>query len=262
MSKITATILTYNEEHRIAQCLESLRDIADEIIVIDSMSTDATVDICREYGCKITRRKFAGYGAQRQYATSLAGNSYVLSIDADEVLSPALRMSLMKLKAEGFNHRVYSFSRLNFYCGQPVKHCGWYPDYQIRLFDKRYANWNLRDVREKVIFRDTVRPEPVDGDILHYRCATPRQFALTERRHAVIRARVLAAREEKIGPLSPLFAAIVDYIRCYIRQGGILDGPEGRAISRERFRSALLSHRLARRLLKKQKNNSVNEDNT
>ena len=144
MSKISATIITFNEEKHIARCIESLRDIADEIIVVDSFSTDRTVEICETLGCKVTRRKMKGYGAQRQYATSLTCHNYVLSIDADEELSPALRATLIKLKHENFNHRGYSFARLNFYCGTPVKHCGWYPDIQVRLFDKRYANWNLQ----------------------------------------------------------------------------------------------------------------------
>lgn len=165
MNKISATILTYNEGRRIEACLQSLRDIADEIIVVDSYSTDNTLDICRRYGCKISQRRLAGFGAQRQYATSLTTHSYVLAVDADEVLSPALRQSLMALKSEKIEHRVYAVSRLNFFCGYAVKHCGWYPDLQIRLFDKRYANWNLRDVHERVIFRDSVRPQRLSGDL-------------------------------------------------------------------------------------------------
>ena len=139
MTKISATILTYNEVGSIEGCLESLRDIADEIIVVDSGSTDSTLDICRRYGCKISQRELAGFGAQRQYATSLTTHSYVLAIDADEELSPALRRSLIELKTQGLTHRVYAFSRLNFYCGFAVRHCGWYPDTQIRLFDRRTA---------------------------------------------------------------------------------------------------------------------------
>ena len=122
MTKISATILTYNEVGSIEGCLESLRDIADEIIVVDSGSTDSTLDICRRYGCKISQRELAGFGAQRQYATSLTTHSYVLAIDADEELSPALRRSLIELKTQGLTHRVYAFSRLNFYCGFAVRH--------------------------------------------------------------------------------------------------------------------------------------------
>lgn len=250
MGKITVTILTYNEERRIKACLDSLREIADEVIVVDSFSTDRTLDICHDYGCRISQRQLAGYGAQRQYATSLASNSYVLSIDADEVLSPALRNSLIKLKREGFTHRVYSFSRLNFYCGIPVKGCGWYPDTQIRLFDKRYANWNLHDVEEKVIFRDTVKPSPVDGDILHYRCETQKEYDITEKNHSMIRAKVLATQNSSINTLKPLFEGVKSYLKCLIFERGIFDGRAGRAIALSRYRSTCTAYKEARKILK------------
>lgn len=250
MDKISATIIAYNEEKRIGACLESLRDVADEIIVVDSFSTDRTVEICREMGCRVVQRRFDGFGAQRQYATSLTTNRYVLSIDADEVLSPALRQSLRKLCAEGFNHRVYSISRLNFYCGLPVKHCGWYPDVNIRLFDKRYANWNLRDVGEKVIFRDSVRPEPIDGDILHYRCDTPEQYRAVMRNHAAIRARVIAASDCRLTPLSPVVHGIRAFWHTFVTGGGMFEGNVGREISREAFRAEYLAYSTAKRNLK------------
>lgn len=259
MASISATILTYNEEKRIGSCLESLRDIADEIIVIDSFSKDATLDICRQYGCNITQRRLSGYGAQRQYATSLTSHSYVLSIDADEVLSPALRASLINLKSQGFAHRVYAFSRLNFYCGQPVRHCGLYPDTQIRLFDKRYANWNLHDVSEKVIFRDTVRPESVDGDILHYLCDTPEEFSITENHHAAIRAKVLATKNDAINPIKPYIEGVKAFVGCYLKQGGVLDGRIGNAISRERYKSTLLAYKVARHIMSAHNENRSHE---
>ena len=221
MVKLSATILAYNEEKRIGACLESLCGVADEIIVVDSYSTDRTVEICVQYGCRITRRLFDGFGAQRQYATS------------------------------GFSHRVYNVSRLNFYCGMPVKHCGWYPDLQIRLFDKRYANWNLRDVAEKVIFRDSVKPELIDGDILHYRCDTKEQYADVSRRHAAMKARVLAVNKEKIGPLSPFMHGMKAFWHTYITEGGILEGSVGREIAAAHYRSELLAYSAAKALSKK-----------
>lgn len=251
MVNISATILAYNEERRMAACLESLRGVADEIIVVDSYSTDRTVEICREYGCRITQRKFDGFGAQRQYATSLTSHQYVLSIDADEVLSPALQESIKRLKEEGFRHRVYNVSRLNFYCGIPVKRCGWYPDLQIRLFDKRYANWNLRDVAEKVIFRDSVRPELLDGDILHYRCDTKKQYEDVTRHHAAIKARVLAVGDEKIGMFSPFIHGLKAFWHTYITEGGILEGDVGREIAFAHYRSELLAYSAAKAILNK-----------
>lgn len=251
MRHISATIITFNEEHRIEACLESLKGIADEIIVVDSFSTDRTAEICASHGCKVVKREFPGYGAQRQFATSLTTYSYVLSIDADEVLSPALRMSIKKLKETGFDHRVYKMPRLNFYCGQPVKHCGWYPDLQIRLFDKRYANWNLRDVSERVIFPDTLRPEMIDGDILHYRCSTPEEYRQVQTRHAAITGKVLSAHLESVPAITPYIKGIKAFLDCYINKGAILDGAEGRAISREQYRSTFIAYNMARRTLKK-----------
>ena len=252
MVKISATIIALNEEKRIGACLESLQGVADEIVVVDSFSTDRTVEICHEHGCQVTQRHFDGFGAQRQYATSLTTHQYVLSIDADEVLSPALREALLKLKKDGFNHRVYAISRLNFYCGYPVKHCGWYPDYQIRLFDKRYANWNLRDVAEKVIFRDSVRPEKVDGDILHYRCDNREQFQKVTFNHASIKARVLAASPESISLLSPMLHGLRAFWHTYITEGGIMEGEAGREIANESYRAEYIAYCAAKKL--KQKN--------
>lgn len=248
MDKITATIIALNEQSRIGECLESLREVADEIIVVDSFSTDDTVKICTDHGCRVTQRRFDGFGAQRQYATSLATHRFILSIDADEVLSPALRESIIRLKEQGFAHRVYSMSRLNFYCGYPVRHCGWYPDPQIRLFDKRYANWNLHDVGEKVIFRDSVRPEPIDGDILHYRCDTREQFMAVTRSHATIKARVLAARAEQISPLAPMVRGLRAWWHTYITKGGIFEGTVGHEIAAESYRSEYLAYSAAKKL--------------
>ena len=250
MEPLSATIITFNEEANIERCLNSLVGVVSEIIVVDSHSTDATLDICRRYGCRITVRYFEGFGSQRQYATGLTTSRHVLSIDADEVLSPALRESILALKEKGFEHRVYSISRLNFYCGYPVKHCGWYPDCQIRLFDKRYATWNLRDVAEKVIFRDSVRPELLDGDILHYRCDTPEQYRKVVRNHAGIKARVLAAAPDEIPLLSPVAHGLKAFWDIFINHGGILEGKIGREIARESYVSEYLAYRAAQKLKK------------
>lgn len=258
--KISATVLTFNEEQRIGACLESLREVADEIIVVDSYSTDSTLDICRQYGCRISKRRLAGFGAQRQYATSLTTHPYVLAIDADEVLSPALRQNLIALKEKGFTHRVYAFSRLNFYCGFAVHHCGWYPDRQIRLFDKRYANWNLRDVHERVIFRDSVRPEPVEGDILHYRCSLPQEYSAKLMAQAAIKASVLAAERHSISPLAPAWQGLRSFLQIYLFNGGLLDGAIGRRISGAHFRATRAAFAKARKIKAKTTKSDTREN--
>ncbi len=254
MPKISATILTYNEERRIEACLESLRGIADEIIIVDSFSTDTTLDICRRYGCRISQRKLTGFGAQRQYATSLTTHPYVLAIDADEVLSPTLRTSLLRLKEHDFAHRVYSISRLNFFCGYAVKHCGWYPDRQIRLFDKRYANWNLHDVHEKVIFRDSVAPEPLDGDLLHYRCDTLMEYSRKQMKLSEVKTNRLINQKENISIIQPAIKGLRAFIGTYFREGGILDGSVGFTISRQDYFKERNAYAHARRHRKRNKN--------
>ncbi len=246
MEKISATIITYNEARRIEACLDSLEGVVDEIVVVDSFSTDGTPEICRARGCKVTSRKFTGYGIQRQYATSLASHRYVLTLDADEVLSPALRRSIMRLREHGPAHRVYSLSRLNFFCGNPVHHCGWYPDLHIRLFDKRFANWNLSDVGERVEVPAGVTPAMLEGDILHYRCSSVREFRSIQNRHAAIASRS-SRLPRPYGFATPWLRGLGRMLRCYLLEGGMFDGAAGRAIARQRLNSTLLAYKLARR---------------
>ena len=241
---ISVTIIAYNEARRIEACLKSVAPVADEIIVVDSHSTDDTAAICRRYGARISCRRFSGYGAQRQFATSLASHSYVLSIDADEVLSPALQQSILKIKETGFTHRVYGMTRLNFYCGRPVRHCGWYPDMQVRLFDKRYANWNLRGVGERVIFPEALCPETLEGDILHYRCTTPQEYKAVELRHAALASRSI---EGRVPFYAPFIKGAQAFLRMYLGCGAIFDGREGREISRVSYLSTYTAYNIARR---------------
>lgn len=250
MSKLSATILTHNEASHIEACLDSLRQVADEIVVVDSFSTDSTVQICQAHGCKVTQRRMTGFGAQRQYATSLTSHPYVLALDADEALSPALRNSILELKSQGFGHRGYKMPRLNFFCGYAVKHAGWYPDHQVRLFDKRYASWSLSEINEEVIFRDDVRPQLLEGDILHFRCSTRTEFQIRSIRQAEIRAARLATSPEKVGLWRPTFEGLRHFFNSYIAGRGILDGAIGFAISRQHYLSTRHAYKKARKLQK------------
>ena len=250
MSLISATIIARNEELTIGQCIRSLDGIADEVVVVvDDSSTDRTAEISRSLGCHVVLRKFQGFGAQRQFATSLANYRYILSLDADEVLSPCLRENLLKEKERGLPHRVYRFSRMNFYCGTPVLHCGWYPDYQVRLFNKSYAQWNLGDVFEKVVFPRSHRPEMIEGDILHYRCDNPGEYHAKVMGHAVIGARVIASTRRCVPAYLPVVKGIKSWLECYLLRAGFMDGRCGRAISREEFLSTRAAYSLARKQL-------------
>lgn len=250
MMPITATIITHNEEHNIERCLNALIGVADEIVVVDSNSTDATVEICSRYGCRIVKRAFSGYGSQRQYATSLATHRYILSIDADEVVTEELRLAILRLKESGEldRHRMYGLEMVSYVCGQPMNYSGFEPHHEVRLFDKRYATWDLRDVGERVSHSDSVIPAKLPGCVNHYRCNSFDELRAKELRHAAIRARVLAAREKGIGFLTPRVKALGAFLSCHFRQRALLDGAAGRRIAALRYSSTLAAYRDARRL--------------
>lgn len=178
----------------------------------------------------------------------------MLSIDADEVLSANLRQSLIQLKADGFSHRMYCFRVVNFICGKPVVHSGLQPDMQIRLFDKRYANWDLLDVGERLTYTGSVVPAPLEGDMYHFRCNEYGEYHIKEIRHAELRGRLMA--EAGINAPMPMqwLRAACAYVRCQLRDGAILDGETGRRIALTRFRSTITAYRTARRIIKKDKN--------
>ncbi len=253
MELISATIITRNEEKKLERCLNALQGVADEIIVVDSYSVDRTLEICQRYGCKITQRQFQGFGSQRQYAIGLASHNYILSVDADEVISEELREKIIELKKSGFDHRVYSVMIQNYFCGNPVHHSGYEREAQVRLFNKRYANWNLRDFSDKVSFSDSVNPSLLPGTIHHYRCASLEEFYRKENRLAALKARVLAASGKSIGSLSPLMHATWEYLCCQIRHLAWLDGKSGITIANRRSYTTYQAYRMARHIQQEQK---------
>lgn len=252
MKKISATIITLNEEANIERCLNSLSGVVDEIIVVDSGSTDATVDICRRYGCHISERPFSGYGSQRQYASTLASHSYILAIDADEVLSEELRNSILELRKESsqesdsFRHRVYSFEVAEYYWGTMVRQTAIDSKPKIRLFNKRYAQWNLLDIGETVTFSEALRPELLRGKLLHYRANSLEEFREKESLRARLNGAALAAKRDHISSLAPGWTWLRTYLRMMISRKALAEGPTGRTIARVVADSARDAVRIAR----------------
>ncbi|MDE6301712.1 MAG: glycosyltransferase family 2 protein [Muribaculaceae bacterium] len=249
MELISATIITRNEEANLDRCLNALQGVADEIVVVDSYSTDRSVEICERYGCKVTRREFAGFGSQRQFATGLTTHSYVLSIDADEVLDEQLRAHIIEMKKEGFKHRVYDIEVQNYFCGQPLGHSGFNPTRHVRLFNKRYANWNLRDVSDKISYPDGVMPASLEGAIHHYRCASLKEFYRKENRLAALESQIIAAAHQSVGFLTPALKGMKAYMKCMIGQSAWLDGKAGLKIARRRAATAYQAWRMARHMI-------------
>ncbi|MEK6565704.1 MAG: glycosyltransferase family 2 protein, partial [Bacteroidota bacterium] len=134
MTRLSVVIITHNEEQNIARCLESIRGVADEIVVVDSFSTDKTRAICQKHGARFIRHKFEGHIEQKNFAMRQAKSPYILSLDADEALSPELRQSILDVK-NNWASDGYRINRLTNYCGAWIRHCGWYPDTKLRLLD-------------------------------------------------------------------------------------------------------------------------------
>ena len=249
MEQLSVAIITRNEERNLERCLNALQGVADEIVVVDSYSTDGTVDICRRYGCKVTLREFQGFGSQRQYAVGLTTHKYVLCIDAAEVIDETLRRHIMALKETGFEHREYKITIQNYFCGEPLSHSGYEPGECVRLFNKRYANWDLRDVSDKVSYPDGVMAESMPGAIHHYRCSTLDEFFRKENRIASLEAGILAARERSISALTPRLMAAWQYVKSHVVHYAWMDGSRGFTIARRRAKTTYEAYRMARHLI-------------
>ena len=168
MNQLTAVIITFNEERNIARCLQSIHTIADEVVVVDSLSTDRTQEICEQFGVRFVSHAWEGYAMQKNYAHTLASHDLILSMDADEALSEELIASIAEVKKQNVEHKVFSMNRLMNYCGTWIHHGGWYPETKIRIFDRRYAEWENLKVHEVLNYPADFEVVHLKGDILHY----------------------------------------------------------------------------------------------
>jgi glycosyltransferase involved in cell wall biosynthesis len=226
MHKISAVIITYNEESFIERCLVSISDVVDEIIVVDSFSTDSTEDICKRFNVKFVKNSFGGFRDQKNFALSLASNKYILSIDADEVLSDNLRKSILSLK-ENLDADGYLFNRLSNFCGQWIKHSGWYPDRQLRLFSKEKGKWGGYNVHEKIEMEADSVIRRVKGDLLHWPCSSTSDYSEKMEKYSDIAAFELHMAGKRSNIIKPAFHMAWRFFVTYIVRGGFLDGSNG-----------------------------------
>jgi glycosyltransferase involved in cell wall biosynthesis len=227
--RISVCIITGNEEKKIRDCLESVR-WADEIVVVDSRSTDATVDICREFTDRIIIRDFPGHIEQKNFAVDAAAHPWILSLDADERVSGALREEIETLRDSGRLEEAdgYRLPRLVNYGGRWVRHCGWYPGYKIRLFRRDKGRWGGVNPHDRVACSGTVRT--LKGDILHYSFDGVSDHLKTIDFFTGISAGELYKKGKKSGVVSLLFRPVWSFFRMYFLQLGFLDGRTGLTI--------------------------------
>ena len=230
--KISGVVITLNEEDNIERCLRSMEGIVDEIVVVDSFSTDRTEELCKQFDVNFIQNEFGGMSQQKQFASSHAKYDFVLSLDADEALSDKLRESLLDLKNNGVDHKAYSMNRLTSYCGKWIHHSGWYPDRKVRFFDRHHARFGGENPHDKVIPNDGVKVKRINGDILHYSFPTIKSHAETANKFSEIAAKEAVKKGRKINiVLHIILNPIWTFFNRYIIRLGILDGLEGLIIS-------------------------------
>ena len=226
MTKISAVIITLNEEKNIDRCLRSLKGIADELVIVDSFSTDKTVEIAEKYGAKIIQQSFLGYKEQKNFATAQASNNWVLSLDADEALSPELQQSIMREK-EQLQSDAYRFARLTYYCGKWIKHSGWYPDKKIRLYDRTKGQWEGEKVHEYWEPQNQKPPGELKGNLLHYSFYTINDHILQINKFTELSAKENVEKGKNYGLLTIMVTPLWSFFVNYIFRLGFLDGHKG-----------------------------------
>lgn len=223
--KISATVITLNEQRHIRQCLESLQGIADEMIVVDSGSQDATLEIAAQLGAKTFVREWTNYADQKNFASSLAQYEWILSLDADECLSSSLRQDILQAKQTKTRAAGFEFPRKAFYLGRWIEHSGWYPDHKRRLFLKDKAQWEGRFVHEALRVDGPVAR--LRGDLLHYSCESISEHLRTLDRYTTLAAEDLWHRHRRSSPMALLGSTLTAFVKTYCLKQGFRDGTQG-----------------------------------
>lgn len=248
--KISAVIITFNEEDNIRAACESVA-WADETLVVDSESTDATREIAGSCGAKVLVNKWPGFAAQKQFATEAAENDLVFSLDADERVSPELESSIAALRRQSESDLVdgYRVARRTFYMGRWIRGGGWYPDYQLRFFHRRHGSWGDRLIHESFVMNPGSRVETLAGDLLHYtvRDAAHHEQMIKER-YAPLGAQQMLREGKQTSSLQAAIAGPSAFVRSYFLKGGFRDGSAGFTIAKFAARHASLKHQLLREL--------------
>jgi glycosyltransferase involved in cell wall biosynthesis len=228
---ISVVIITYNEEHNISRCLNSLTDIADEIIVVDSYSTDNTVEIASKLGARVYQQVFLGHVEQKNFALTKATYNYILSLDADEVVSDKLKESILKVK-ENWTHDGYYFNRLTNYCGKWIKHTSWYPSRKLRLWDRRKGEWGGINPHDKLILKKGSSKTFIKGNLLHYSYNSIEQHYKKVASYSRIFAESHFLKGNKSYNWNIVLNPVWRFIRDYFIKLGFVDGRDGFTICR------------------------------
>ena len=240
--KVTATIITYDEEKNIPDAIGSVR-WADEIIVVDSGSADRTREIAEKLGAKVYVNPWPGFSAQKQFAVEKASNDWIFSLDADERVSDDLKDEIAIILNSDNKADGYKIPRLAYYMGRAIRHGGWYPDRQLRLFDRRKGHWKDVRVHETIEMDPGARVEVLNGHILHFSVEGPREHhEMIGERYAPLAAEQMLANGRRTSPLNAAAAGVAAFIRSYFLKTGFLDGFPGLCVAYFAAHHAVMKH--------------------
>ncbi len=241
MEKLSIVIICFNEEHNIGRCIDSVKGIADEIVVLDSYSTDQTVRIAEEKGAIVKQQAFKGFIEKKNDALDLASHHYVLSLDADEALDETLRDSILKEK-EKFSSVAYRMNRCTNYCGQFILHGSWYPDRKLRLFDKRIARWGGTNPHDRIELSRDTEIRHLKGDILHYAYMSIADHVAQNNKLSTMAAKALFEKGKRTRRLNIIVNPFWSFIQSFLIRAGFMDGFFGFVIAVQIAHMTFLKH--------------------
>jgi glycosyltransferase involved in cell wall biosynthesis len=233
MALLSVVIITFNEERNIARCLESIARVADEIVVVDSLSTDNTRAICLNFGVKWLEQPFLGYVEQKNFALAQATNSHVLSLDADEALSPELEESIQRQKNDDFQFDAYTMNRRSWYCDRWILHGSWYPDRKLRLLNKTKGRWGGVNPHDKIQMDNHAKIQHLEGDLLHYTYYSIEEHIAQGNKFTSIAALAMYNQDKRSNWFKLSWNPFFAFINSYFIKGGFLDGFYGLVIARQ-----------------------------
>ncbi|MGA2810912.1 MAG: glycosyltransferase family 2 protein [Candidatus Acidiferrum sp.] len=240
MTALSASIITLNEERHLARAISSLAEIADEIVVVDSGSTDRTGEIACQHGATFLSRTWTNYAEQKNFAAQNASHDWIFSLDADEELSSELRAALLAWKQQAPQFQVYEVSRRAWYLGAWIRHSGWYPDYQRRLYRRDVAQFS-GIIHEAVRYGGTLGR--LDGDLLHYTIDTFAEHEQKVEHYTGLAAQQMFASGRRSWRAAQWFGTPWSWLQNYFLRGGMLDGYRGALIAQMAARSVRLKYR-------------------
>jgi len=248
--KLSVVVITFNEEKNIGRCLESVREIADDIVVVDSYSTDRTAEICAEHGARFIQHTFHSHIDQKNWAIAQAKFPHILSLDADEALSDELKQSIVAVKRD-WEHDGYDFNRLTNYCGKWIRHTTWYPSRKLRLWDARCGEWGGLNPHDKFILDPGCRKKHLEGDLLHYSYYEVEEHLEQLEKFSTIHAESYYRKGVRTNMLKRWLHTGWRFLNDYVFRMGFLDGKAGFTVSRLGAREVNLKYLKLKKLWEK-----------